>query len=261
MFDFREFNEENALDVDNIDESIAIVNGKLVFYYNDKVADKEKVATKFGKSKAFTPYVKKTKVILAHDIFSIYQAKGVNVVDILKAIKKKSSIEVDEKDYLQFINRSALYMQAKLAKNIDTIIAPTSSSPLLLDILDNLKHRLSGVKIFTETFKKSNIDNIKIDKNHPKITPNIIKKLTEDLARAKKDGYFEMKKIFVPNRIFLSGYLELTDSKILGKYVKGKRVMVFDDVLASGSTFVEMIRTLELYEPESLIGATIFKTA
>ena len=261
MLSYSEFNTIYGTEVEDIHESIAIVDGKLVFNYDEKKVGKDKVSTKFGKYKTFTPYVKKSDTIVAHNIFSIYNAKGVNVVDILKAIKKKSNIDMDEKDYHQFVNRSALYIQAKLAKGIDTIIAPTSSSPMLLDILDNLKHRLSGVMIFTNTFKKSNIDNIKIDKNHPKITPTIIKKLTEDIARAKKDGYFEMKKIFVPNRKFLSGYLELVDSKILNKYVKDKNVMIFDDVLASGTTFVEMIRTLELYEPKSLIGTTIFKTS
>jgi len=262
MQKFKEFYNENLL------ESIGIVDGNLVFDYNKLKAEPDELSTRFGKStKAikFVPYVTTSDTILKHKIFSVYLAKGTSKTDILKAIKrhKTSNISLDVDSYKKFIQRTAIYINAKFVQklDIDTIIAPTTSSSLIEDLLEELKKRAPGIKLITKSFEKANIDDIVIAKDHPKITPEIIKYLETQMRKAKENGYFEMKEIKrTQMRKFISNFMQLTNDPSLRNQVDGKNVMLFDDIIVSGITTAEMIRNLEMYSPNSLVAVTIFKT-
>ena len=262
MKSFSEYTKESQ---DILVESIGIVDGELVFDYNKITPGKEEISSKFGKKhkgEKFVPYAKTTETIIKHKVYSVYNAQGTNKTALLKAIKKQSNISISNEDYKQFINRTAMYMDYKLIRknDIKVIIAPHSSSPLLFDLINNLKKRNPKVIFISKSFEKNLPDKITIDKDHPKITPDIVKYLEKEIQKAKSNGYFAMKEIKrVQMRKFISNIFKLSPDVSL-KNIEGKNVMLLDDIVSSGSTTADMIRNLENYSPNKVIPVTIFKT-
>lgn len=240
----------------NTEMAINIEIGKKKRTYKDDT----EIDLYFGKSK-FEPYKTSTENV---NVFSVYSSKG--NTNILKAIKHLGDNNVDVKtsEYLQFIKRTSIYISSKILKNknIDYIVTPQSSSNILNDVLDDVSKMNPHIKILRENFKKIvDIDKIKILKDHPKITPKIIKMLEKVISNAKSDGYFQIKNIkAVQFRKFVTGYMELIDSYKYEK-LKNKNILLLDDVYSSGTTIAEMINKLKMYEPNNIIGITLFKNA
>lgn len=250
-------------------ESIGIVDGQLVFDYTKLAADTTEISSKFGKKdkgEKFVPYQTTTETIIKHKVFSVYSAQGENKTELLKAIKrhKTSNVKLDNEDYAQFINRTSMYIDYKFLRKykIETIIAPHSSSMLIEDILHNVAKRNSKIQFITKSFEKSPPKEIIIDRENPKISPDIIKYLESRIKKAEAAGYFEMKEIKRTQlRKFISNFMKLTPDISLRNNLDGKNVILFDDIVVSGNTTAEMIRNLEMYSPESVMALTLFKTA
>jgi hypothetical protein len=216
--------------------------------------------TKLGKGKAFQPYIAKGINVAHHPVHSVY--KMVQATDVMSSIKGKGPYEVDQNDYQQFLKRTSIFLHSKVIRpnKIDVVITPKSSSNILNDLLQDLQQRAQGIEFYPEYFVKS-IDpsQIKIDTENPKMTPKILAGLQGVLNKAVKDGYLEMKKFDKRFVKFVSNYFSLA-GPLSKRVTEQTNILVLDDVLASGATFVELFRNLEGYPHNNLIGASIFKT-
>ena len=168
---------------------------------------------------------------------------------------------MSEEDYRQFINRTAIYINYQFVQknNIQTIVVPASSSPLLADVVENLSLRNQYVTYFKTGFVKNAPVEIIINKEHPQITSSDIKRLEKLKEKAKQDGFFEMKRVDKKLRKFVSNIFELNPDVTMRNHVNGSNVMLIDDIVNSGATTADMIRSLEVYAPEKLLPVTLFK--
>lgn len=242
-------------------EDLRVIGNKLVFGGSDgSSSDEVTTKTKFGKNKSLEPYVMSGAKVSGVPVFSVHKA---NSTEILKALKNKNEVEVDPRDYEVLVDRTAVYLSRLLRqKGVDVIVTPTSSAPLLSDLTDAIRKRMPHVTFLKDSFQKvgpESIDKIKIRYDLPGMTPNIERGLKGVLSKAKKDGYFEVKKVDKRFAKYLTGYFELTDPKLINK-LQNKRVVILDDVISSGATFSEIINTVRMTNPEQLFGITIFKT-
>lgn len=249
----------------DLDEAFKMKDGKVQFDYksNDPEGISSRLGKTVGKLRKFEPYVTTTQTSTKHKVFSVYSSQGPNATTILKGLKKHTG-EVDANEYEQFLKRTGLFITAKIMKkeNIDVIVYPASSSNLIQDVVENIKDRSSGIKVFSNSFVKTIPSKIEIDRDDPKITPEMIKYLEKEMEKAKKAGYFAMKEIKqVRARKFIKNFLELAPDPRLRKSLEGRNIMVMDDVLASGNTLAEMCRQIEMYSPNKVIIVTLFKSA
>lgn len=244
---------------ESIDEDLYVDGNKLVFGPADDTVDAV-TKTKFGKNRSLEPYVMSGAKVAGVSVYSVHKA---NSTEILKALKNKNEVIVDPKDYEIFVDRTATYLARVLRqKGADVIITPTSSAPLLSDLTDAINKRVPHITFLKDSFQKispDKIDNIKIRYDLPGMTPKIERGLKGVLSKARKDGYFEIKKVDKRFAKYLTGYFELTDTKLINK-LQNKRVVILDDVISSGATFSEIINTVQSAGPETLFGLTIFKT-
>jgi len=258
MMDFKEYINSGLI------ESIGIIDGKLVFDYNNLKPNKDEISTKMGKKEKgvkFVPFASSTDTLNKYKVFSVYSTKGANKSKILKTIKKQTDLEMSNTDYERFIIRTAIFMSAKIVSpnKIDIIILPKTSSKILFDLVDEISSRNPGVSYISQQFTKTKPKEIKIDVDHPKINDNIISKLEIIKQNAIKKDNFEMKKVPSWMRKFIKNFIELTPDKYLRKHLEGKNILIIDDIFTSGTTMGAMGDILNMYSPENLVFATLFK--
>lgn len=241
-------------------------------------SDAEGVSTKFGKTKQFDPYVTQNAKVRGIPVFSIYNVdkdKFPDTTDILKQLKAQKN--VSQKDYQDFITRSAIYITAKILpkvkmktyehKSVDVIITPDSSSTILDDLIVALKVRNPHIVFIPRLYVKNEVDKIKIDTDNPKITPAIIKSLRYALNRAEAEGSFQMKKFNKRDTIFLQNFYKLKNNAKINKF-KNANVCVLDDVISSGATLSSLMQDVidikSLLDDDnttsSVFALTLFKT-
>lgn len=242
-------------------ERVTIDTGTPEFDFNTKATSKGEtdVNTRLGKT-GFIPYEKTINSVLKRRAYSVYSIGGTTSKSaghlFMRMVKKMEKTD----GYKKFINRTAVFIAGQIVKKnkIDFIIAPKSSSSLVDDVLKSVQSK-TGVKVLSHGFEKADISKITIDYKHPKITDKISKRLESNIRKAKKDGLFEMKTILPNFRKFIKNYLKLVPNDSLRKNIEGKNVMIFDDIVTSGTTIEEMIRSVELYAPNKIIAGTILK--
>jgi len=258
---------------DQLSESISIVDGQLVFDYNDD--QKKGTSTKFGKRKT-----KKGEIVVFNSspekfqgvtVYTVYKTAKKSA-DILRALKKKNNINLTQKDYEQFLKRTAAFISGKttgyldkesvigLLNNVDVIVTPQTSSFLLKDILDQISSIKPHIKIIHEAFVKTNVDDIVIDYADFNVSDAVKNRMKQLMSEAKKQGYIEINKVPKTFLNYLSNVLNLNQTKVLQKYIDGQNVVIFDDILGSGFTMKEMILSMKMYSPNSIHGITLFKT-
>jgi pyrimidine operon attenuation protein/uracil phosphoribosyltransferase len=241
--------------VESLDESFDIIDGKLVF--NAQSTDDSGISSKFGKGKAYTPFVKKVEGVPDLFSYSLYQAKSANATDVLKAIK---AADMNDQLVRAFITRSAIYA-ARVLRSLkaDIIVTPHSSSPLVNTFVKELAKRTSS-EIYIDSFaKRPDLTKVEIDTTHPNITPAIAKSMQSTLNRAVKQGYLSVKMFAVMHRKFLKNMFEVTDPKIIDK-VKDKNVLIIDDVMTSGTTTKNIYDILKTNEADNVSALTLFKS-
>lgn len=252
MLDFKTYNmlQENCT---FLEMSVKIKRNKVKFDYNDKT--KKELSTTFGKGK-FVPYVAKGKQLMGNTVYSVYKYK--DNYKTLKALKKQNDVKMDDKQYDQFLNRTAMYLQAKIIpKKTDVIITPQSSSFILDDLIDNLENRLPYIKFIKSGFTKNKIEDIKLDYKGYDIPSAIKDRMKKILERAKKTGYLEMKNVPKPYTKFVKNFL---GSDLKPKYIENKNIVVLDDMMASGFTFKAAFENILTYSPKTITGISLFKT-
>lgn len=221
----------------------------------------EGVSTKLGKGK-FQPFLRKDKSVEGYSVYSVYSFKGETTTDVLLALKKKNKVRVNDSDYQNFIKRTAIFISAKMLMplKIDCIITPKSSTAILNDVIGELRLRNPHIQFFPESYiKTADLSKIEIDTNNEKITPAIAKSLSGMLKTAVQTGKFEIKKALPQYRKFFRNFFEVVDPAILEK-LANKNVCVMDDVLSSGTTLLEIMRSVSVYAPHTVVGLTLFKT-
>ncbi len=263
----KTFSEYTVDSTDILVESIGIVDGQLVFDYNKIKADDDEISSKFGKNtkgEKFAPYVKTTDTIAKHKVRAVYSVKGINKTKILKTLKSHNAgLSMKNDDYKQFINRTAMYIDFKFIRknDIQTIIAPSSSSIIITDLLENLANRNPKLTVINKAFEKNKPKDVQIDYDHPKINDKSIEYLKLELDKAKKNGFFAMKEIKrAQMRKFIKNIMKLTPDVSLQHAIEGKNVVLIDDIISTGTTTTDMIRIIEMYSPNELTAITIFKT-
>jgi len=238
-----------------LDESIDIENGRLVFNADDN--KDTGVKTSFGKSKKLTPFTKTIEGTDGSIAYSLYQAKTRNSTDILKSMK---SVDFSDPEVQQFLNRSAIYAARVLRSlKVDIIVTPKSSSDLTKEFVKQVQRR-SNYDVLIDSFtKRPDLSKVQIDVDHPKITPDIIKSMQSILKRAIKDGRLSIKMFAPQHRKFVINMFEVTDPKIVDK-IQDKSVMIIDDVLTSGTTIKNIYDILMTNNANNVSGMTIFKS-
>lgn len=233
-----------------IAEDFDIVDGKL------NLSTDSGIKSKFGKDKAFTPYKKKienTDIL----VYSIYHAKTANSTDIMRAIK---GADMSDPEMDLFLKRSAVYA-ARIIRSlgVDVIVTPKSSSPLTHSFVKEIQAR-TNLDVFVDSFVKNpDISKIEVDVDNPKMTPAIQKSMQRIIDRAKKTGTLSLTKFSPIHRKFVKNLFKVTDEKILSK-IDGKKVLIVDDILTSGSTTKSISDILFANGAVSINGLTLFKS-
>lgn len=246
-----------AMLLQDLFDDINIVGNRLAFDYRDRNG----ISTRLGK-KEFQPYARRDKTLDGYSVYSVYSSQAENLTDILLAIKKKSDVRMEPADYEHFIRRTAIYITAKILQphGTEVIVTPRSSSGILNDLVRELQTRNPHIEFLPESYvKTADISKIQVDYNHPAITPAIAKTLEGIIRAAQKSGKFEIKKALPQNRKFFRNFFEIVDPRLTKKFIN-KNVCVFDDVLSSGTTLVQIMKDIGVYGPAAVYGCVIFKT-
>ena len=244
---------------DYLFEEIHVKDNKLSFSYNKEKSTKTSIGTGFGKGK-FKPYKKSGSVLNDKLVYSVYSGGG--ATDILKALKNKNDIFYDQEDYDYFINRTSIFIGKILRENkIQVVISPMSSSNLVQDVMTKVQEKNPNLTYFTSVFKKvkpQDIQNIYLA-DDPRVTPKIQKSFEYIKNAAIKNEYLAMIKVDPKFRQFVRGFFEEIDPRVI-KECTNKNVVLFDDVISSGTTIAEMLRMLGAAGAKEVTGITIFKS-
>lgn len=239
----------------NLIESIDIVNNRLDFKSED---NKDRgISTSFGKGKKLKPYTKTIEGVDGLVSYSLYQAKTTNATEIMKALK---SSDFSDPEVQQFLNRSAVYAARILrGLNVDVIVTPQSSSPLTKEFVAQISRRTNYDVVIDAFRKRPDLTKVEIDRDHPKITPDIIASMERILSRAIKNGFLSVKQFAVQHRKFIKNLFEVTDDRLYKK-IENKNVVIIDDIMTSGTTTKNIYDILKTNQAENISALTIFKS-
>lgn len=197
---------------------------------------------------------KDLKYFLSYRYSKAFKTTGIKDLFLRKLKSKK----INDLDYELLIKNGVDYLSEYIDLNeINVIIAPQSSSPLVEDILFELEDRCSDQIVIVDSFFiKNMINNIEVD--YSKLgNETALKSFNKQYANATSSGTFRIKDIkFVPFRRLIKNFLIVNDQvteDVLLK-INGGNVLLVDDVMTTNITMGEMNNILKQYEPKSVIG-------
>ncbi len=230
-------------------EAISIEDNKVKIDYSNPIG---LIKTIMGKNKYKDPFVTTYK---GHKIFSAYGKSSSEAnTEIMLALKGKSKILKIDSDILkQFIKRTAFYLWSRALKDksIDLVVSIKSSSPLSNDFSKEFVSRIPNVLFLPYSIFKSEKEKIKID---DKASESQRKSLNRII---NKDEDFQIKKVNTQMRGLVHDYMSISDE--LSKKIKDKNILIIDDYLTSGATFIDIFEVINRYNPKNVYGVTIFK--
>jgi hypothetical protein len=237
---------------DFINESFSIDGDRLVIRYGEK-SDTNKIT--FGKGK-LKPYLKKLDGIDVQ-VQSLYTFKDQAGTVLMKMLKDK---KIDSETYDLFLRRSAVFASRVIREQkIDVLVLIGSSSNLGRDFAHKILDVNAGIKLAPANFVKAkSAEEIKIDYDHPKISPSIIKSLESALRRAQREGVLKMKWILPANRKFLKNVFAYEGN---ANIFLDKNVLLVDDIVTSGSSILSPFKTAQEAGAKSVSCLTLFKSA
>lgn len=205
-------------------------------------------------------------------IYSLFNyLSSPTTTNLLSSLKGRGPYKINEKQLEAFFKQVNL-ASTQLVHNVnpDIIIYPKSSSTLTAKFVESLSNLAPKAKILPDAFIKSLLkaEDVTplINTSHPdwekfaKEHPDEVKKLKHSLAHhIEEHGTLELKKLYKPYLKFIKNFIELEKANDVLDQVIGKRVLVIDDILSSGTTMIEMLRQLHELEPSYLAGLTLFK--
>jgi len=231
----------------NLDEGLSIIDDKLVFDYSNDSGLRVALGTKQFK---FKPY--KTKVD-DYSIISLYQVTSEDKV-ILRTLKNETSIQVDKKDLDYFADRSALYAFQQIPEEIDIILFSENSYYLFDSFIKKLESRFSSKVItISQSIYKTTTDNLKIKDDAP---IKYLKDLQILLTSLKKKDTIKLRNdIPLKFRKYFTGFISIRN----GVQFENKNILIVDDILTTGSTFLELFEVLKIRGASNIYGLTLFK--
>jgi pyrimidine operon attenuation protein/uracil phosphoribosyltransferase len=186
--------------------------------------------------------------------------------EILKSIKGKGSLKVSSVQMENFFTDTAKYLVTGLKQRKikpDIIVCPVSSSTIVKEFALRIA-KLLDTKVITDAFLKQKAFRLPEDKvealkliadkfiDHDfvaiKYHGDEAMEFTNKIAQTiygsiKKSGTLELKGIYKQFGKFVKGFMDkIADVEY---EIMDKEVLVFDDVLSSGSTMSEIIRLVK----------------
>jgi hypothetical protein len=150
------------------------------------------------------------------------------------------------------------FNQIEPLSSFDVIIFPKSTSK----ILDLLKIKLSSkagknTLVASDLFIKNTLDNIQLNQEKlEQLSPENREKVLKILNKVFTNDSFKLKSIPPQYRKFIENFLSFnsdTEKRIFNSLIDGK-VLLVDDILTEGTTFVNMSKLLENYGVNSITG-------
>lgn len=237
------------------EKTIYVKDNKLIFS-PDNIEDETGISFNFGKTKKFKPFEKKLLPELKS--YSLYLAKQKDATKTLNAIKKS---DFNNPEIQEFLKKSSIF-SLKIINNIninfDIVVTPFSSSDLVKEWANELVKR-THYDYFIDAFVKNNIDEITLDYDNPKMSDNIKKDLERILKKSKIKGYFSIHDVYPMFRKFVLNVYRASSKKIINK-VKDKNVIILDDIVTSGTTAMDIFKTLKTAGAKEVIVLTLFKS-
>lgn len=189
---------------------------------------------------------------------------------LLSSLKGKGPYTVEQRQ-LEMLIKSCVEACHRLITLFDpeVIVYPTSRSTLVRMFVERLHKHYPSIRFVDEAFIKKLLktgdEEALLNTKHPEwekfaaSNPKEAEHLKRTLKRHAAGGTLELKRLYKPHLKFVKNFMELRNPSHTLDNVIGRRVLVVDDILSTGSTMVEMFRQLEEFEPEAMAGLTIFK--
>lgn len=246
-------NFKDFVEITSLSENVDIVDNKLVISNELDTG----INLSFGKNNKLDPYKKSIEGVSGLVSYSLYQAKTQNSTAILNALKTS---DLDSQKINNFLKISSIYA-ARVLRQIgtDVIVTPISSSDLTKEFVKEIQKRTNYDVVIDGFRKQPDISKIVIDVNHPKITPAIIKSMESIIERGIKRDSLSVKMFAVQYRKFIKNLFEVADERIY-KLVQGKRVVIVDDIMTSGTTARNIFDILMVNGASDVQALTLFKS-
>lgn len=184
-----------------------------------------------------------------------------------KFLRDLKSKKISQLDYNELITVGVSLLNDFIdLNNIDVILMPKSSSPLLTDIISEVQLYIdkNKTKIYKDYFIKNSIDNIILDYDKFKDSkPSSLNSFNKQYQNAISTGEFKIKDIkFIPFRRLIKNFLTInkditnTDPSDIDNVANmlDSNILVIDDIITSNTTLMEMNRILKELSPRSITG-------
>lgn len=229
---------------------------------------KDRISSKSGKNFVMksgnSPWIKK----LTQDLtcFSVYrvvktQTDSLNPVDVIKAIKDPKGdygVEIPRNVIDEILNESVDVCEPWLRKlDFDLVTTPQSSKTLSIRFARKISERFNKELLPSAILK--NLPDAKISDDLPaSYSQKSITNLHRNLERMKVSQEKNMHKYFRPqDRKYLTNWQKIRGDENIKK---DSKVILVDDVITDGSTFIEMKRVLESVGMKVAGCITLFRT-
>jgi pyrimidine operon attenuation protein/uracil phosphoribosyltransferase len=273
MSDFKKFFQAQQLH-----ERIFQKDGKLMF----AISKAKEASTLTDIATSLRPGIKphETHGQMTHGVtvWSVYLYKsGDESIKILKSLKYGEPYQVTEKQFNWWLHDTVDWLTGNLlrSKKYDTVLVPKSSSYLLKAFANEIKKLNPKLTVIEEAFMKREIKDIEaeiadlVDRDHPEYKNlnqeninRLFGSIRRELQKAESEGRpktLTVKNLYKPHQKFLKDFMKMAEKDELIEAIMGKKVLVIDDILSSGSTINDMCRQIKFLDPEMVEGLTLFK--
>jgi len=209
---------------------------------------------------------------LQHDeVYSILNYISTpETMKLLTSLKGRGPYEVSPEQLDRFLVQVSQASAGLIKRlNPEVIVYPASTSTLVKGFVDHLKKAHPKIELATEAFIKKSLKGADVkavlNTDHPEWAkfaaenPKAVEQLKQTLKHHLESGELEMKKLYKPYLKFIKNFIQLKNVSETLEQVNGKRVLIVDDVLSTGTTIREMIRQVTELEPAQVSTLTIFK--
>jgi hypothetical protein len=244
IFNIKSFSDFIVRINEKLNEAFVLKDKTIIWDSKSKSSDSI-IKTMFGKSK-LVPYVKNFNVDndIKIKVLSLFGRNTNTTPVLIKAIKGQSKkIKMDTEAEDKMVNRMAIYLSRLLREEgeIDCIVSIHSSSKLLKKVLDKTMEKFgANIPVYFDAIYKNPIidevyvDNLKISSGKDRYLKGIIHKW-------EANNYIEIKDIENAGyRKYIHNWLVM--KKDVAKKIEGKKIIIVDDILTSGSTVIEAAR-------------------
>lgn len=216
---------------------------------------------KMAISDAGKPF-KKTVDDIGTVVYSVwqYESKNEDHEAIRDAIKGKGNRSISSAELDDMLDLAAMYMKKKISKisKPDLIIKAPSKYSLVDRWQNSLSSYFGEVPVLLDAFIKKYAADVKIDVDRVRDSQKqkIASEIQASLDRMKRnDDPFSMSGIFNRYRQYVYDFMYFDEE--LSSRITGKKIMILDEFMTTGSTTKEMARLLQPLNPSAVYGAVL----